>query len=113
MLLACTAAMSSCNKHRILRAETLELTQKIAEEDQKLRQVQAQLMSMGHLGQYENAGPQEMASLKSQVEGLVKEKEKMLAEIAREEAVLEDLKTNSKSTKANNSKRNPEPRLTL
>jgi hypothetical protein len=92
MLLACTAAMSSCNKHRILRAETLELTQKIAEEDQKLRQVQAQLMSMGHLGQYENAGPQEMASLKSQVEGLVKEKEKMLAEIAREEAVLEDLK---------------------
>lgn len=92
MLLSCTAALSNCNKVNILRMETVELTQKIAEEEQKLRQTQAQLMAMGHLGVYENAGPQEMATAKAQVEGLVNEKKKLESEIEREKAVLEELK---------------------
>lgn len=85
--------MSSCNKHKILRAETVELQRKLATEEQVLRQAQAQLLSLGSLGRYDKATEVELAAAKGEVERLVKDKESTQTELDKEIAKLEELKS--------------------
>ncbi|GEM_PF-5255789 len=88
-----TACVTSCDRHKALQLETMEMHKQIVNEEQQLRQTQAQLVAIGHLGQFNAAGSNEFAVAKANVQVRVQDKERVARELAEEKEKLEKLKT--------------------